>query len=60
MKEDKIKNNEYNCLTSTSFKTLGIFTIIFELVSLIMSIICLVKITWDFLKNFTKILNIII
>ena len=53
--DNKIKK----CLNSISFTVIGVFIIIFELVSLLMSILCIVMIDWNFLKNFIKILNII-
>ena len=55
--QNNIKND--NCLNSIPFNIIGIFIIIFESISLIMSILCLVLTSWNFLKNFIKILNII-
>ena len=53
--DNKIKK----CLNSISFTGIGVFIIIFELISLLMSILCIVMIDWNFLKHFIKILNII-
>jgi len=55
--QNNIKND--NCLNSIPFNIIGIFIIIFESISLIMSILCLVLTSWNFLKHFIKILNII-
>ena len=51
---DKTKS----CLNSISFILIGSFIITFESISLIMSILCLVMTSWNFLKHFIKILNI--
>ena len=59
MEENQNKEEENSCLDSASFSLIGAFIIIFEIISLIMSILCLVIINWDFLKNFIRILNII-
>ena len=59
MEENQNKDEENSCLDSASFVMLGLFIIIFELISLIMSILCLVIINWDLLKSFIRILNII-
>ena len=59
MEDNQNKEDENSCLNSISFAIIGIFIIIFELISLIMSILCLVIINWDLLKNFIRILNII-
>ena len=59
MEENLNKDEENSCLDSASFVMLGLFIIIFELISLIMSILCLVIINWDLLKSFIRILNII-
>ena len=55
--QNKIKND--NCLNSISFTLIGVFIILFESISLIMSILCLTMTSWSFLKKFIKILNII-
>ena len=55
--QNNIKND--NCLNSIPFNIIGIFIIIFESISLIMAILCLVLTSWNFLKHFIKILNII-
>ena len=56
---DKHSNKNKNCLNSISFGVIGVFIIIFESISLVMSILCVAIINWHFLKNFIKILNII-
>ena len=56
---DKHSNKNKNCLNSISFAVIGVFIIIFESISLVMSILCVAIINWHFLKNFIKILNII-
>ena len=59
MKENIKKDQNKSCLTSISFSVLGICIILFEMFSLIMSIICFVSTTWNFVKNFIKVMNII-
>ena len=60
MNENESKNGDNkSCLNSISFTMISILLFIFELISLIMSILCLVMINWSFLKNFIKVLNII-
>ena len=60
MYENENKNGDNkSCLNSISFTMISILLFIFELISLIMSILCLVMINWSFLKNFIKVLNII-
>ena len=54
---DKHANKNKNCLNSISFAVIGVFIIIFESISLVMSILCVAIINWHFLKNFIKILN---
>ena len=58
---NKNPNNFKNgsCLNIISFTTIGVFIIIFESISIIMSILCIVLTSWKFLKSFIKILNII-
>ena len=51
-------NKTKNCLNSISFIVIGVFIIIFESISLVMSILCIVITSWNFLKHFIKILNI--
>ena len=61
MKENEKNDEDRNtCIDSISFSIISIMLFIFELISLIMSILCLVIIDWDFLKNFIKVLNIIL
>ena len=54
---NNIKNK--NCLNSISFTLIGAFIITFESISLVMSILCLVMTSWNFLKIFIQVLNII-
>ena len=56
--ENKNKDENCSCLNSISFTIIGIFIIIFELFSLIMSILCIAITNWNFVQNFIKILNI--
>ena len=60
MNENESKNGDNkSCLNSISFTMISILLFIFELIALIMSILCLVMVNWSFLKNFIKVLNII-
>ena len=54
---NNIKNK--NCLNSISFTLIGAFIITFESISLVMSILCLVMTSWNFLKIYIQVLNII-
>ena len=58
MNENHDTNKTKNCLNSISFIVIGVFIIIFESISLVMSILCIVITSWNFLKHFIKILNI--
>ena len=58
MNENHDTNKTKNCLNSISFIVIGVFIITFESISLIMSILCIVMTSWNFLKHFIKILNI--
>ena len=59
MNEIQNNNKNDNCLNSISFNLLGAFIIIFESISLVMSILCIAMTSWNFLRQFIKILNII-
>lgn len=59
MNQNQNDIKHHKCLSSISFLIIGSFIIIFESLSLIMSILCLVLTSWNFLKKFIKILNII-
>ena len=58
MDENQNINKNKKCLTSISFSVIGSFIIIFESISLIMSILCLAVTSWNFLRKFIKILNV--
>ena len=49
---NNIKNK--NCLNSISFTLIGAFIITFESISLVMSILCLVMTSWNFLKIYIQ------
>ena len=60
MEKNENKNKENNkCINSISFTMISILFFIFESISLIMSILCLVMIEWNFLKPLIKVLNIV-
>ena len=59
MNEIQNNNKNDNCLNSISFNLLGAFIIIFESISLVMSILCIAMTSWNFLRQIIKILNII-
>jgi hypothetical protein len=59
MEQPKKEKDEENCLNSISFYSLGTIIFISESISAILNVLILAFISWNFLKNLIKILNII-